>query len=121
MAHDGFGLAEVLRRAIAGRHAMHTPYRGVLLIPGGKGSQPEDYLPKVGTLVELPTSRIDRTAERQPQQEVRPPRSLSRPGMSSAMRPGCRGEVQRVPPSSIRRLELDFSPPSSLSRSEPTT
>jgi hypothetical protein len=60
----------------------------------------------------LPTSRIDRTAERQPQQEIRPPRSLSRPRMSSAMRPGCRGEVQRVPPSSIRRLELDFSPPS---------
>jgi hypothetical protein len=34
--------------------------------------------------------------------------------MSSAMRPGCRGEVQRVPPSSIRQLELDFSPPSSF-------
>jgi hypothetical protein len=65
-------------------------------------------------LVELPTPRIDRTAEKQPQQEIRPPRSLCRPGMSSAMRPGCRGEVQRVPPSSIRQLELDFSPPSSF-------
>jgi hypothetical protein len=117
MAYDGSSPTKVLRRAIAGRHAMHTPYRMVLSIPGVKGSQPEDYLPKVGKLVELPASRSDRTVERQPQQEIRPPRSLSRPGMSSAMRPECRGEVQRVPPSSIRRLELDFSPPSSLSRS----
>jgi hypothetical protein len=107
MAYDGSSPTKVLRRAIAGRHAMHTPYRMVLSIPGVKGSQPEDYLPKVGKLVELPASRSDRTVERQPQQEIRPP----------AMRPGCRGEVQRVPPSSIRRLELDFSPPSSLSRS----
>jgi hypothetical protein len=48
---------------MAGRHTTLTHYRKVLQVPGGKGSQLEEHLPKVDALVELPAPRSDRTAE----------------------------------------------------------
>ena len=48
---------------MAGRHTTVTHYRKVLQVPGGKGSQVEEHLPKVDAWVELPASRSDRSAE----------------------------------------------------------
>jgi hypothetical protein len=48
---------------MVGRHTTLTHYHKVLQVPGGKGSQLEEHLPKVDALVELPASRSDRSAE----------------------------------------------------------
>jgi hypothetical protein len=55
---------------------------------GGKGSQLEEHLPKVGALVELPASRSDRTAEIQPRREISPSQVTQSSGHAFCYAPG---------------------------------